>query len=654
MSQATLRKQNAVVAWLGFRKPSVLREQLILSAVLLSFASVFAARLFFEDVEQAVALLYALPIALVAVEYGARAGLMAAGVAICLFGLYTRMYDFEINALGWATRSFVFVLLGGLVGLLSDRLRDLDREVRENEERLKGILDNTTSVISLKDLDGHFLLVNRRYEQVFRIKEEEIVGKTDVDIFPKVTADAFRATDRKALKADAPVEIEEVIRHRDGPHTYITIKFPLHDAFGEPYAVCGISTDITERISAEQLIRESKKHLRRVIDTATEAYVSIDSNSVITDWNQQAEATFGWTRAQVIGRSLVDLVIPQRYRERHLQGLKRFLEDGKGSVLKKRMELTALHRDGREFPIEMAVSALRTKRGFVFNAFLHDISERKRTEELSRIKAGLERQTAELKRSNRELAQFAHVASHDLSEPLRTVTRYVQLLDNRYRGQLDEDADEFIGYAVEGATRMQALVNALNTYSTLGSAEYSPVETDSGIIVRSVLDSLRASIDQARATVTVDAPMPTLLCDPVQLAEVFQNLVSNALKFVPEGREPEIRISAARQDDGWCFSVADNGIGIKPEHQSRIFEMFRRLHKKGTYEGTGIGLTISHKVVARHGGRIWVEEAPGGGSIFRFTIPDRQEAPASAGDGQNGGEVVAPVGQGPKVRPSNS
>ncbi len=651
-----LRKQNAVVAWLGFRKPSVLREQLILSAVLLLFASVFAARLFFEDVEQAVALLYALPIALVAVEYGARAGLMAAGVAICLFGLYTRMYDFEINALGWATRSFVFILLGGLVGLLSDRLRDLDREVRENEERLKGILDNTTSVVSLKDLDGHFLLINRRYEQVFRIKEEEIVGRTDVDIFPKVTADAFRATDRKALKAGEPVEIEEVIRHRDGPHTYITIKFPLLDAFGEPYAVCGISTDITERISAEQLIRESKKHLRRVIDTATEAYVSIDSNSVITDWNQQAEATFGWTRAQVIGRSLVDLVIPERYRERHIQGLKQFLEHGKGSVLKKRMELTALHRDGREFPIEMAVSALRTKRGFVFNAFLHDISERKRTEELSRIKTGLERQTAELKRSNRELAQFAHVASHDLSEPLRTVTRYVQLLDNRYRGQLDEDADEFIGYAVEGATRMQALVNALNAYSTLGSAEYSPIKTDSGIIVRSVIDSLRASIDQARATVSVDAPMPTLMCDPVQLAEVFQNLVSNALKFVEAGREPEVRISAARNDDGWCFSVADNGIGIKPEHQARIFEMFRRLHKKGTYEGTGIGLTICHKVVARHGGKIWVDEAPGGGSIFRFTIPDRQEAPSPAGDGQNGGEVVAPVGPtvGPTVRSSNS
>jgi PAS domain S-box-containing protein len=652
MSQMALRKQNAVVAWLGFRKPSVLREQLILSAVLLLFASVFAARLFFEDVEQAVALLYALPIALVAVEYGGRAGLMAAGVAICLFGLYTRMYDFEINALGWATRSFVFILLGGLVGLLSDRLRDLDREVRENEERLKGILDNTTSVVSLKDLDGHFLLVNRRYEQVFRIKEEEVVGKTDVDIFPKVTADAFRATDRKALKAGEPVEIEEVIRHRDGPHTYITIKFPLLDAFGEPYAVCGISTDITERINAEQLIRESKKHLRRVIDTATEAYVSIDSNSVITDWNQQAEATFGWARAQVIGRSLVDLVIPERYRVRHLEGLKRFLEEGKGSVLKKRMELTALHRDGREFPIEMAVSALRTKRGFVFNAFLHDISERKRTEELSRIKAGLERQTAELKRSNRELAQFAHVASHDLSEPLRTVTRYVQLLDNRYRGQLDEDADEFIGYAVEGATRMQALVNALNAYSTLGSAEYSPIKTDSGIIVRSVIDSLRASIDQARATVSVDAPMPTLTFDPVQLAEVFQNLVSNALKFVEAGREPEVRISAARNDDGWCFSVADNGIGIKPEHQARIFEMFRRLHKKGTYEGTGIGLTICHKVVARHGGKIWVDQAPGGGSIFRFTIPDRQEAPAPAGDGQNGGEVVTPVG--PTVQSSNS
>jgi PAS domain S-box-containing protein len=429
------------------------------------------------------------------------------------------------------------------------------------------------------------------------------------------------------LKARAPLEMEELISHRNGDRTYISIKFPLLDSDGEPYGICSISTDITERMRAEQQVRESKEQFRKIIDTAQEAFVSIDANSIITGWNQQAETTFGWSRAQAIGRPIVDMIIPDRYRAKHFEGIKRFLETGSGPVLSRRMELVAMHRDGREFPIEIAVSAMRTKSGYVFNAFLHDISERKRAEELARIKAGLERQTAELKRSNVELAQFAHVASHDLSEPLRTVSRYVQLLDNRYRGRLDDDADEFIGYAVEGAARMQALVNALNAYSTLGSAEHEPVPVNGSQVVAQTIDSLAAQIADTDAVVTFD-DLPTVPGDPRQLAEVFQNLISNALKFV-KGGPPRIHVSAERMDGSWCFTVADNGIGIKPEHRTRIFEMFRRLHSRDQYGGTGIGLTICRKIVTRHGGRIWVEDSPGGGTMFRFTVPDSQPTPES-------------------------
>ena len=327
-----------------------------------------------------------------------------------------------------------------------------------------------------------------------------------------------------------------------------------------------------------------------------------------------------------IGRRITELIIPERYHDNHLKGIQHFLRTGEGPVLNKRMELTAVHRDGHEFPIEIAVSTVRTKGGYSFNAFLHDVSERKRIEELARVKVGLERQTAELKRSNFELAQFAHVASHDLSEPLRTVARYVQLLDNRYRGRLDQDADEFIGYAVEGASRMQALVNALNAYSTLGSAEHTPVLVDLNEIVRQAVGSLQAAIEDAGATVNV-GEMPTVKADGAQLAEVFQNLISNSLKFV-ESEAPEVTVTAERRPDAWCFCVADNGIGIKPEYRNRIFEMFRRLHRKDQFTGTGIGLTICRKIVSRHGGRIWVEPGKSGGSVFRFTVPDTAEGPA--------------------------
>jgi PAS domain S-box-containing protein len=609
---------------LGLRTPAERREQLILSAVFILFASVFATRVIIEDIDQPTALLYALPITVVAVEYGARAGLLSAGVALALFALYTRFEAVELGALGWITRAMVFFLLGGLVGILSDRLRDAHRTVQNNEAQLKGILDNTTSVVYLKDVEGHYLLVNRRFEELFGVSQGDVAGKTDYDLFPKYSADAFRAADRKVLKTREPVEVEETAPHRDGPHTYISIKFPVRDPDGEPYAICGISTDITARIRAEQQVRESREQFRKIIDTAQEAFVSIDAESKITGWNDEAERTFGYSPEQAIGKPIYELILPERYHQQHLEGIRRFLATGEARVLNRRMELTARHRDGREFPIEIAVSALRTRNGYTFNAFLHDISERKRTEELARIKAGLERQTAELKRSNLELAQFAHVASHDLSEPLQTVARYVQLIDHRYRGRLDDDADEFIGYAVEGASRMQALINGLRAYSTLGSAEHSPHPVDCDEVVRSALDSLRVTIDQAGAAVTVD-PLPTVAADATQLGVVFQNLVSNAVKFARE-ESPRVHISAERESDGWRFGVSDNGIGIKPEHRERIFEMFRRLHARERYEGTGIGLTICKKIVTRHGGRIWAEEAPGGGSMFCFTLPDEQSA----------------------------
>jgi PAS domain S-box-containing protein len=609
-----------VLSKLGFKAPSELREQLIVAFVLVLFASVFVARLVLDTADQPAALLYALPIALVAAEYGARAGMLTAGVAIALFAIYTDIESATITPLAWTTHVLVFVLLGGLLGNLSDRLRTAHRTVTASVTQLQAILDNATAVIYLKDLDGRYLLLNRHYEKLFDVRKEEAVGKTDHDLFPQYAADSFRAADRKVLKAGRSLEIEEVIPHRDGPHTYISIKFPLYDADGEPYGICSISTDITERMRAEQQIRESKEQFRRIIDTAQEAFISIDARSVITGWNQQAETTFGWSRAQAIGQPIVDLIVPDRFRAHHYEGIKRFLETGSGPVLRRRMELVAKHRDRHEFPIEIAVSAMRTKNGYTFNAFLHDISERKRGEELARIKAGLERQTAELRRSNLELAQFAHAASHDLSEPLRTVSRYVQLLDSRYRAKLDDDAHEFIGYAVEGAARMQALVNALNAYSTFGSAEHEPVPVDCSQVVSQTVDVLAAQIADVNAEVTVD-PLPTIKGDPRLLAEVFQNLISNALKFVKD-KPPRVHVSAERTDDSWCFTVADNGIGIKPEHRNRIFEMFRRLHNRDQYGGTGIGLTICRKIVTRHGGRIWVEEAENGGSSFRFTIPD--------------------------------
>jgi light-regulated signal transduction histidine kinase (bacteriophytochrome) len=223
-----------------------------------------------------------------------------------------------------------------------------------------------------------------------------------------------------------------------------------------------------------------------------------------------------------------------------------------------------------------------------------------------------------LERSNKELEQFAYVASHDLQEPLRMVSSYTQLLGERYKGKLDEKADKFIGHAVDGAIRMQRLINDLLAYSRISTRGQAPEPMDSHAVLGAALVNLAAAIEESHALVTND-DLPTVRADGSQLALVFQNLIANAIKFHgPEA--PRVHVSAAPKDGEWVFSVRDNGIGIDPQYADRLFIIFRRLHTQQEYPGTGIGLAICKRIVERHGGRIWFESELGKGSTFFFTL----------------------------------
>ena len=238
----------------------------------------------------------------------------------------------------------------------------------------------------------------------------------------------------------------------------------------------------------------------------------------------------------------------------------------------------------------------------------------------SEIAAHEETQAA-LRRSNTELEQLAYVASHDMQEPLRMVASYLQLVAQRYRGQLDADADEFIGYAVDGAKRMQALINDLLAYSRVGTKARPFEPTDCARVLDTALANLRIALKESGAQVS-HGPLPVVMGDAMQLTQVFQNLVGNALKF--KRVEPlQVHVGAEPQDGCWRFSVTDNGIGIASEYHQRIFVLFQRLHGRAEYPGTGIGLAICKKIVERHGGTIEVSSQPGVGSTFSFTIPSR-------------------------------
>jgi PAS domain S-box-containing protein len=248
-----------------------------------------------------------------------------------------------------------------------------------------------------------------------------------------------------------------------------------------------------------------------------------------------------------------------------------------------------------------------------------DIAARELAEQALALKA------QELARSNADLERFAYVASHDLQEPLRMVASFTQLLARRYKGKLDAEADEFIAFAVDGANRMQHLIQDLLSYSRLTTRGKRLEPTESRVACDNAVKNLSEAIRDSGAILTVGT-LPLVLADSTQLAQLFQNLIGNAIKYRGGNRTPEIRVAAQENGTDWIFSVADNGIGIEPQYFERIFQMFQRLHTRNEYSGTGIGLAICRKIVERHGGRVWVESQPGHGSTFFFTIPIEQRA----------------------------
>jgi PAS domain S-box-containing protein len=374
------------------------------------------------------------------------------------------------------------------------------------------------------------------------------------------------------------------------------------------------SFDVHQRVAYAAGLFQGEVTVRTLIGSLAEGLVVIDQEGVIILVNRRIEEMFGYTREEIVGQTL-DILIPERFTQVHSHHIRTYFHEPHIRSMGLGLDLAATRKDGTEFPVEISLSFLDTEAGRFALAFVADVSLRKQTE------ARLGLQAEELARSNKELEQFAYVASHDLQEPLRMVGSYMQLLAERYQGQLDERAERYIAYAVDGANRMKRLIDDLLAYSRAGTQSTALVPTDSQAVLEDVLGGLQVAIEEKQATVTYD-PLPTVLADEVQLGQVFQNLIANALKFSNEA-PPRIHVGAQRDAErgAWRFSVADNGIGLDPKFAERIFVIFQRLHGPTEYPGTGMGLAICKKIVERHGGRMWVESQPGQGATFYFTLP---------------------------------
>jgi PAS domain S-box-containing protein len=494
--------------------------------------------------------------------------------------------------------------------------KQLEQALSESERKFKSLAEKSMVGIYLIQ-DGIITYANPRLAEMYGYELHEFVGMMwkeaihPLDL-PLVAENIHK---REAGEIEAiHYEFRGLKKNRDIIYVDVYGTNIIHQG---RLAAIGTQLDITDRKKLEQALRKSEEQYRLLAENMHDMiWIADPHSSQFVYASPSVERLLGYSREELIDTPLEKLLPPASL-TLAVENLTRMTEAVTAGrpIETPRLELQHIRKDGAIIWVEVAYSLILNDAGAVvaLQGVNRDITERKQAEE------ELARRTAELARSNAELEQFAYIASHDLQEPLRMVASFTELLARRYKGRLDRDADEFIAFAVDGANRMKELINDLLSYSRVGTRGKPFVPTDCREVFDRALSNLTVTIQEHGATVKA-GQLPTVTADPVQLTQVFQNLIANAIKF--HGPElPLVDVSAERHAEEWVFSVQDNGIGIDPQFFERIFAIFQRLHGPNAYPGTGMGLAICRKIVERHGGRIWVESERGRGSTFYFTTP---------------------------------
>ena len=502
------------------------------------------------------------------------------------------------------------------------------REESNAEQALRSLADqkfalDQHSIVATTDVRGNITYVNDKFCAISKYSREELLGQNHRIIKSGHHPPDFFQQMYRTISRGEVWHGEICNRAKDGALYWVDSTIvPLLDDAGKPRQYIAIRTDITARKLAE----EARSHLAAVVESSEDAIVAKTLTGTITSWNPGAEKLYGYSAAEALGKPM-RMLLPPEQADEEADILARIRRGERVS----HFDTIRVCKDGRQIHVSVSISPIKDARGVIIGAsnIARDISERKRTEaQLASQAEELARQADELARSNADLEQFAYVASHDLQEPLRMVAAYTQLLSERYSGKLDENADKFIGYAREGAIRMQVLIQDLLAFSRVGRKEDALSSVDCGAVMDDVRQALAPAIQESGAAIACHG-LPSICGDRSQMVQLFQNLVGNAIKF-RGNKAPAISVTAERKNGAWWFSVSDNGIGIAPEHAESIFVIFQRVNARNEYPGNGIGLAICKKIVERYGGKIWVESQPGDGSTFRFTIPIRAAKDAEA------------------------
>lgn len=505
--------------------------------------------------------------------------------------------------------------------LEEEELQRHAHKLEKLEDKFRSLLESAPDAMVIVGETGVIQLVNAQAESMFGYSREDLIGKRVELLMP----DRYKKEHRlhrfnlffTGLRAKQLSEGYELFgKKRNGEEFPVEISLsPL--VTDEGRLVSAAIRDITNRKRAEE-------KFRNLLEAAPDAIIIVNERGLIQLVNAQTEKLFGYHRSEIIGKR-IELLMPERYRSDHRAHRTDYFVTPKVRQMGSGLELFGRRKNGEEFPLEISLSPLETEEGMLVSSAIRDISDKKRLEnEIREANVNLEKKvqlrTVELELKNKELEQFAYVASHDLQEPLRTTSSFVELLREKCYGKLDGEADQFIDYIIQSSDRMRTLINDLLEYSRIGR-KISLQVVNCNTILSEVLADLDNAIREQQAVITT-GDLPVINGYATELKQLFQNLISNSVKFRKKDILPQIHISAVKKQHNWEFSISDNGIGIEERHMERIFVIFQRLHTRSEYEGSGIGLSHCKKIVELHGGKIWVKSTPGQGSTFYFTIPE--------------------------------
>jgi PAS domain S-box-containing protein len=506
------------------------------------------------------------------------------------------------------------------VGSSSDihELRSVRDSLEDSERRLLAIIDCNPSLIFLKNPDGRYLLVNREFERFTGISRDQIIGKSDEDLFELRERGPVRTNDRQPLQSDAALGATDFTKIEGSARWSVVRKFPIVDRDGRIYATAHISTDITEREKAEEQLRLAEDRARLILDSSLDAVITIDADGAITGWSKSAEDMLGWSCHEAVGKRIVDTIIPAQYREAHLRGLQHFLATGQGQILNRRIEITALHRAGHEFPVELTVTAIRVEPTWHFTAFIRDLTEKRRVEE------ALREARDELTRVTRltAMGQLSASIAHEINQPLTAIAANSDtclywltrdepdLTKARAAAQrLAKDARR----ASEIVAHIKALMNK------------SPVERgllDINEAIRDVLKLTQVELRRHGITTLADLheSVPLINGDRVQLQQVILNLVLNSIESMTlVGDRPRTLSIRSQVLDNRVVEVSfhDTGVGFDLNAVHRLFDAFFTTKRNGT----GMGLAICRSIIEAHDGQIAASPAVPFGAVFQFSLP---------------------------------